>query len=179
MASYDEARANEFTAATTKTITGVALEAPEESRMISGVGRIPIRYCVCVTEPCECDGPVIWVEEADLREKVATDRRSRTGEELHDFKIDRDATVLIESIVPARAGNLGRHHAFGLNPSSHLPRKAGCGCDGEGGATTVLRANAPGAYYDGQDCGGHTLYDVWVEADGLNTTFYYIAVGSC
>lgn len=30
-----------------------------------------------------------------------------------------------------------------------------------------------------QECAGHTLYDVYVEAVGLDTTFYYTPVGSC
>lgn len=177
MGSYEEARANEFTAAATNTITGVALETPEDSAFISGGGRIPIVWCLCVTEPCDCDGPIIWIEESDLRQKVATERRSRTGAELHDFKIDVDATVLIESVVRARAGDLSRRHKpFNLNPSSHLPASAGCGCEGK---SQLLRARGPGSSYGGQECGGGTLYDVWVETDGVDTTFYYIAVGSC
>lgn len=108
MASYDEARVNEFTAAATKTITGIPLEPAEQSPLIRGIGRIPIQMCICVTEPCPCDGPIVWVEEGDLRQRVSTERRTTAGEEVYEFKIDLDATVLVESVVRMKAGDLGR-----------------------------------------------------------------------
>jgi hypothetical protein len=101
MASYDEARVNEFTAAATKTITGVPLEPAEQSALISDIGRTPIHMCVkqCFAEPCPCDGPIVWIEEGDIRERVSTERQTMAGEDLYDFKIDLDATVLVESVV--------------------------------------------------------------------------------
>lgn len=173
MASYDDARAAEFTAAATKKITGVALEVPEESALVTAAGRIPILLCECYTDPCDCHGPIIWTEEVDVHQRVTTERQSRAGQQLHEFKIDVDATVLVESIVRAKIGDLGRRRRrFNLNPSSHLPAKSGCG----GQSEMVTRS---GSYYDGQECGGHTLFDVYVEEDGLATTFHYVPVGSC
>jgi hypothetical protein len=175
MGNYDEARAIEFTAAATNSITGVALDVQEGHPLISQGERRPILLCECVTDPCDCHGPIVWIEDADVHERLATDRRNAAGEQLSEFKIDLDATVLVESVVRAKAGALSlRHKRLYLNPSSHLPAKAGCG-SGVGPGTRM----APGSYSAGQECGGGTLYDVYVEADGLNTTFYYVAVGSC
>jgi hypothetical protein len=184
MASYDEARVNEFTAAATKTIMGVPLEPAEQSPLISGIDRIPIKICpLCFTEPCPCDGPIVWIPEEALRERVSTTRQTTAGEELYEFKIDLDATVLVESVVRMKAGDLGRSgrsHFRELNPSSHLPTKGGCGCGGGSHSETTRSAGGrTSGYYDGQECAGHTLYDVYVEAVGLDTTFYYTAVGSC
>jgi hypothetical protein len=30
-----------------------------------------------------------------------------------------------------------------------------------------------------EECAGHTLYDVYVEATGVETVFYYTPIGSC
>lgn len=180
MASYDEARLNVFMAAATRTITGVPLEPPEQSAF-SGEGRIPILICpLCVTEPCPCpgDGPIVWVEEADIRQRASTERRTTAGEELYEFKINLDATVLVESVVRMKAGDLGRSrrsHFMGLNPSSHLPSNRNCGC----GSVSPLGANRPVTGEYSQECAGHTLYDVYTESDGTSTTFYYTPVGSC
>jgi hypothetical protein len=46
-------------------------------------------------------------------------------------------------------------------------------------ASAVVPQRAPGSGYDGQECSGNTLWDVYYEQDGLETKFYYIAVGSC
>jgi hypothetical protein len=179
MASYDEARVNEFTAAATKTITGVPLEPAEQSALISDIGRTPIHMCVkqCFAEPCPCDGPIVWIEEGDIRERVSTERQTMAGEDLYDFKIDLDATVLVESVVRMKAGDLGRAGAFrGLNPSSHLPAKGGCGC---GSGSDTVRSGGQTAGYHVEECAGHTLYDVYVEATGVETVFYYTPIGSC
>jgi hypothetical protein len=180
MASYDEARVDEFTGAATKTIMGVPLEAPEQSPLISGIGRMPIKICpLCFTEPCPCDGPIIWIEEGHIRKRVSTERRTTAGEELYEFKIDLDATVLVESVVRMKAGDLGRSGPKplqGLNPSSHLPRKGGCGC---GSQSEAARPSGQYAGYWVQECAGHTLYDIYVESVGFDTTFYYTPVGSC
>jgi hypothetical protein len=175
MASYDDARVNEFTRAATETITGVVLDVPEDHPLIAHRWRRPILWCECVTEPCDCEGPIIWIEDADIQERRATDRRNTAGEQLHELKVDRDALVLVESVVSAKAGALSRgHRRLYLKPASRLPRRGGCGCDGQS-----VTNRAPGSHYEGQECAGGTLYDVYVEVDGLNTTFYYVAVGSC
>ena len=128
-----------------------------------------------MTEPCECDGPIIWLEGDDIHEEVATDRQDSAGEMLYEFKLEPEATVLVESVVRATAATLSIHGRRScMNPSKHLPSKPDCKCEGPS-----TNRRAPGSHYDGQECAGHTLYEVWVEADGLATTFHYIPVGSC
>jgi hypothetical protein len=177
MATYQEARANEFTEAATHTISGVDLALPEDSSF-GASGYRPIQLCVCVTEPCDCPGTIIWIKPGDIHSQETTERSNRAGDYVVDFKIDPDATVLVESVVRAKASALQvRNQRLLLKPSRHLPSSnRDCGCGDGGGSVARQRA---GSYYDGQECAGHTLYDVWVEADGLDTTFYYVAVGSC
>lgn len=178
MASYEEARLNEFTAAATKTITGVSLEPAEQSPLISSVGRIPVKLCICVTEPCPCDGPIIWMEEGDILQRVTTERRTTAGEELQDFKIKLDATVLVESVVRMKAGDLGRgpSHFTGLNRFSHLPTK-GCGC-GRGKQARALRSPGETHAHHYQSCRNGVLYDVYVEILDDVMTFYSMEAGS-
>jgi hypothetical protein len=63
-----------------------------------------------------------------------------------------------------------------LNPSSHLPAKGGCGC---GSGSDTVRSGGQTAGYHVEECAGHTLYDVYVEATGVETVFYYTPIGSC
>ncbi len=178
MASYEEARLNKFTAAATKTITGVSLEPPEQSPLISGVGRIPVQLCICVTEPCPCDGPIVWIEEGDVLQRVTTERRTNAGEELHEFKINLDATVLVESVVRMKAGDLGRgpSHFRGLNPFSHLPTN-GCGC-GRGSHAQALRSAGETHASHTTACLGGVLYDVYREVYDDVMHFHYVEAGS-
>jgi hypothetical protein len=183
VATYEQARANEFTEAASQKITGIDLSIAEDSPLVQG-GRTPIQLCLCVTDPCDCPGPIIWINPDDIHSRASTERSNRAGEDVTEFKIDPDATVLVESVVRAKASALQSHgRRLRLRPSSHFrpPSRGDCGCGGGcgdcvGAGTARDRA---GSYYDGQECAGHTLYDVWVEADGLDTVFYYVAVGSC
>jgi hypothetical protein len=158
-------------------VSGVELDIAEDSPLAEG-GRRPILMCQCVTEPCDCPGPIIWVLPEDILARESTERTNRAGEYVSDFKIDPDATVLVESVVRAKVSALQtRNRRLLFKPESRLPfTKPGCGCDG---SQTAREYRAPGAYYGGQECAGHTLYDVWEEHDGLSTVFYYIPVGSC
>ena len=177
MATYEQARANEFNTAASHMVSGVELDIADDSPLAEG-GRRPIHMCQCVIEPCDCPGPIIWVHPDDILSQESTQRTNRAGEYVSEFRIDPDATVLVESVVRAKVSALQtRNRRLLLKPESRLPfTKPGCGCGGPEGA----RDNrAPGAYYGGQECAGHTLYEVWEEHDGLSTVFYYIPVGSC
>ena len=177
MATYQQARANEFTTAAAHVITGVVLDLSEDSPLVAEGSRRPIQMCVCVTDPCDCSGPIIWIKPEDLHGQDSTERSNRDGDPVMELRINPDATVLVESVVRAKATALSiQHKRMLLNPARHLPKRGGdCSCGGSSSATN----RAPGSYYDGQDCAGHTLYDVYVEVEGLDTTFYYVAVGSC
>jgi hypothetical protein len=175
MATYEQARLNEFKAAAGHTFSGVELDIAEDSPLAEG-GRIPIHLCLCVTEPCDCPGPIIWTLPGDILSRESTERTNQAGEFVSEFKIDPDATVLVESVVRAKATALqagSRRLLF--KPESRLSfTKPDCGCDGPRSAR-----DAPGTYYGGQACAGHTMYEVWEEHDGLKTVFHYIPVGSC
>lgn len=184
MTTYDQARADEFTRATTTTVSGIELEVPVDSSFARD-GLIAIQYCVCVTDPCECSGKIVWIAGEAVSARVDTDRKNRAGASIVELTVDPDATVLVESVVAGKAGALRLAGRRGrLNPSSHLPASRsgqdGCGCGGGGGGRgSTNDGRAAYASYDGQECAGHVMYDVYVEADGLDTTFHYVAVGSC
>lgn len=179
MATYEQARANEFSTAASLTIAGIDLTVAEDSS-IAESGYRPVRLCICVTEPCDCEGPIVWMKPEDIIARDASGRSNRDGEGVVELRINPEAMVLVESVVRAKAGALQvANRRLRLKPASRFspPRSgAGCGC---GGGSPAVQRGALGASYDGQECAGGTQYDVWVEADGLDTTFYYVAVGSC
>jgi hypothetical protein len=145
-------------------------------------GRSANQTCVCVTDPCHCQGPIIWTDPDNIHSREGTERTNRAGDEITEFRIDSDATVLVESIVRAKATTLpALYQRLALKPATRLPPSrggGGCGCGG--GSATVHPREAPGAYHDGIECGGHTLYDVYHESDGAGgTVFHYIPIGSC
>jgi hypothetical protein len=126
-------------------------------------------WCVCVTDPCPCDdpdGPIIWILDGDVRKRVVTEHKNRSGEQLLEFHLEKDASVITETFTRIKAAAL------------NAPRKRRS-ASGRVPPAPIL-AMAPGSSYGGQECGGGTLWDVWEEGDGAGgSTFYYVAVGSC
>jgi hypothetical protein len=110
MPTYDDARATSFTKATTQRITGVPLDVAQDYPL-KQAGYQPIQVCVgeCATDPCPCDTtPIVWVGESAIRSKNATDRRTHAGEQLHEFSIDVDASIVVESFRPVKAADIAR-----------------------------------------------------------------------
>ncbi|MEW2137193.1 hypothetical protein AB0892_11410 [Streptomyces sp. NPDC005409] len=105
MASYESARAKAFSNATTTTVTGVPLEVSDDHPLRQG-RRLPIQVCVCVTDPCPCaDHPIIWVDESAVLSRTATGRRTDGDEELVEFAIDAEASVVVESFRRIKAAD--------------------------------------------------------------------------
>ncbi len=112
----------------------------------------------------------------------STERSNRDGDAVTEFNIDPDASLLVESVRRVKASALDPHNRrLLLRPESRLPivKGRGRGEDCSGGLVSARQSYAPGSYYDGQGCYGGTLYDVYYESDGIDTVFYYVAVGSC
>ena len=106
MLSYEEVRSSNFAAAVLVTVSGVPLEVGDAPLPDVFPDPRPVLWCTCVTEVCTCDGPIIWIGGAEVRKEVTTDRRHKTGAELHELSLDSGATVLVESIVPLKAALL-------------------------------------------------------------------------
>jgi hypothetical protein len=109
MSTYDEAKLNAFTAATTVTVVGVTLDVAD-SHPLRSQGYQPIKTCVCFTDPCPCDGDsseILWVfsPRGDVK-GVTTNKKTEAGEELYNFKLDIDATIIIESYERIRVSDL-------------------------------------------------------------------------
>ena len=140
-------------------VSGVELDIAEDSPLAEG-GRRPIHMCQCVIEPCDCPG-LIWVHPDDILSRESTQRTNRAGEYVSEFRIDPDATVLVESVVRAKVSALQTQpEVVAQTRESLAVHQTWLRLRRPEGA----RENrAPGAYYGGQECAGHTLYEVWEE----------------
>lgn len=177
MRSYDQARNQRLTAETTRKLMGVPVDVPADLALrIGGADPLPLQWCECSTDPCDCDGPIIWLPEEAIRERVPTDRRTRDGEQLYEFRVDLNATIAVELTIRTRAGDLG--NARGRLPSepprlTHRLSTDHCGCKGP-----TTRIDSSGVYA-GTTCAGGVQYEMYVDSDGLSTTVHYVAIGSC
>jgi len=122
MATYDEAKARNFTKATTVAVTGIPLGVSED-HPLRRASFEPIQVCVCVTDPCPCDdNSIVWVGDSDVRARVATGRQAEAGEELYEFAVDADAVVVVESLHRTKAADLAGHgRPFASRPAP-IPR---------------------------------------------------------
>jgi hypothetical protein len=182
MSTYAQEIDNQFTSAGTITITAAPLETSADHPLrAKGYSAVLASSCVCITEPCPCDdpdGPIIWLKESDVRKRVPAKGKTRSGEALFEYQLDQDAFVITETFARTKASALNGR----TNNTSLLRRSAHNRLLGQRttNSTGGLMARAPGSSYGGQECGGGTLYDVYVESDGAGgTVFYYQAVGSC
>ena len=100
MPTYDEAKLDAFTAATTVTVVGVPLDVSDD-HPLRREGYQPIKGCICVTEPCPCDegsSEILWIFSPRGDAKgIATDKKNEAGEVLYNFSLDADVTIVIES----------------------------------------------------------------------------------
>ncbi|MER7536455.1 hypothetical protein ABTX77_16960 [Streptomyces sp. NPDC097704] len=150
MASYESARTRAFTQATTTTVTGVPLEVSDD-HPLRRLGQTPIQSCVCVTDPCPCDGhPILWVDESAVLSRTATGRRSADGDEVYDFAVSADAFVTVESFRRVRASDTAglRSSATPAAPPPlivrHRPDAGRSGAKDhpcQGGESSVFRAD--------------------------------------
>ncbi len=109
MPTYDEAKLNAFTAATTVTVVGVPLDVSDD-HPLRREGYQPIKGCICVTEPCPCDeesNEILWIYSPRGDAKgVLTDKKNEAGEALQNFRLDAEATIVIESYAQIRVSDL-------------------------------------------------------------------------
>jgi hypothetical protein len=172
---YAEARRSRFTAAATTQIAGVPVTIPENQAINSGY--TPIQLCQCVTEPCDCSGPIVWIPTEDIHGDTETERRNGAGEQVHEFQINPDAAVLVESIQRVNLSSLALLKDSHRRLASRDARPPGrpCGC---GSAVESDRPGVSGVYVD-QVCSAGTTYDVYQDVYRGETIFHYVAVGSC
>lgn len=104
MDTYETARARQFTAAATTRVIGSGLAASDDARG-GPPGHTPHMFCLCVTEPCNCPpDPIVWVQDSDILETLPTQRRTSEGDQLNEYVLRSDATVLVESVRPMSVG---------------------------------------------------------------------------
>ncbi|MFF0474199.1 hypothetical protein [Streptomyces sp. NPDC004284] len=150
MATYESARTKAFTHATTTTVTGVPLDV-SDTHPLRQIGQVPIQSCVCVTDPCPCDDcPILWVNESAVSSRTATGRHNTAGDEIYDFAVDADASVVVESFRRVRASDTAALHSsaapsspppFVVRPRPNAGRSAGKGRPCQGGESPVFRAD--------------------------------------
>jgi hypothetical protein len=83
-------------------IDGVPLELAHEQRL-GGEQWSVLVGCLCVTEPCTCEGLTLWVSESSVLQSEGTGRRSIAGNEVRRYTLKRNATVVLEALLPVKA----------------------------------------------------------------------------
>lgn len=149
-------------------ITGTQIQAPTDHPLrAKGLFAIHIG-CVCVTEPCDCEDPIIvWLPPDAIRSRVASSHKNH-GEDLTDFLVDEDVRLIVERFSSVRAGEFAnRRRLSGRHPLLNNPRPL-----------LGDRALRAAEYWCNPT--EHVMYEVTTEGDGgLGTTFTYTAVASC
>ena len=150
----------------TTRITGTLVDVPVDHPMrVKGLTAIHMG-CVCVTEPCDCEDPIIiWLPPEAIRSQSASSRKSHDDEVLTDFLVDQDARLIFETFSSMRASQFAsrptppRRHPLLSNPQP------------------LLAARSVNYWCNPTE---HVMYEVMTEGDGgLGTTFTYTAVASC
>lgn len=111
MLRYESEHRNRVSNAGATALSGVPLQTDEE--YFGGARRrLPIQLCLCVHDspdsPCPCDGPIVWLPDDAVFSRGPSGRETVGGEELHEFRIDRDARVGVEMTLPMTAQGLSR-----------------------------------------------------------------------
>ncbi|MFJ1607041.1 hypothetical protein ACIOHS_27265 [Streptomyces sp. NPDC088253] len=106
MSTYEDVRAKGLVNSMTETITGVPLKVNGDNPL-RRAGYSPI--LVCVTDPC--DGPddlIVWVPQAAVQADVATGRQNRGGEEVHEYAVSSDTSVVVEEFRKVKVGDMAQ-----------------------------------------------------------------------
>ena len=114
---YTEAKLRQVSDANSIRIYGERLEADfggghDETRVRKNGNWIPVHVCFCVwsspQSPCPCDlhPPIWWLPESGVVAHGESERKDQRGNTLSYFDVRNDATVLVESIQPVKAGAL-------------------------------------------------------------------------
>lgn len=198
MPTYEQAKGKGFQEASGRVLMGIELDVAEDSPLVGQRGHVPIQVCVCVTDPCECRGPIVWVPLDDIWSRNATERSTRDGDTVTEFVVSQDTTLLVESVVQLTANTIDpRSRRLLVWPDSpppiNLGRDGGCGggCGGSRGAWGGGRPiagrphapgvtgfpSAPGTYFAGIDCYAHSQWAMWVDFDGYDADGYPILSG--
>lgn len=83
-------------------IDGVPLEPSHEQRL-GGEQWSVLVGCLCAAEPCTCEGLTLWVSESSVLQSKGTGRRSIARNEVRRYTLKRDATVVLEALLPVKA----------------------------------------------------------------------------
>lgn len=91
-------------------IRAVPLSANTDDPLIVR-GMRPVNPCVCVVEPCPCDGydhgnTTVWVPEAFAREAADTGDVDLDGSAIFEYQMPAATTLLIDYVRPVAASEL-------------------------------------------------------------------------
>lgn len=128
MIDYYEQKTRQFEGAiaTTATVTGTLVSVPEDHPFIRN-GYRPLNPCVCVIEPCPCDGydhgnAIVWIPGSLILESRDTGRHSTGGDSIVEYRLERDTEVLLETLRPVRVADA--LSALGLAPGCGAARSS-------------------------------------------------------
>ena len=100
--SYDDHRVSRLRRAAGIQIEGVPLDLPDEPRL-GGDRWSVLGGCLCITEPCTCEGLTIWMSQSSVLQSEGTGRRSIAGDEVRRYTLKREAKVVLEALLPVKA----------------------------------------------------------------------------
>ncbi len=177
MVDYSEHIGRQVELAGTVVIKGYPLDIGAE-HPLKTKGFVPIVFpnCVCVTAPCDCDHDeevIVWLPEAFVRSRDATDEKAANGEALFAYRVANDAHVMTEVFARRKVTDLVLHGSRKGLPvgGAHVFAAGGIKTGKKPDKTLAARSVV---------CAGNTLYYVVEGADGNGgTMFEYIAIGSC
>lgn len=144
MARFEESRRSALATAVSVQIEGIPLDQSEEMR-IGKKGWFPIGGCICVTEPCPCDGPIVWLPEDGVVVRESTGRKTEGGDEVMRFLLEKNAKVILEAFLPVKAQGISSLAKLKQGGLTLAGVRAGSrtGASGNGHVTT-MSAPAPG-----------------------------------
>jgi hypothetical protein len=104
MSEYLDLRAQALSAPRSVTFKGVVLQVSEDHPYRQN-GLLALNPCVCVTEPCPCDGydhgdgqEVVWYASSDVIATRDTGRRTTQGDNLVEIDLSPSSVVFVESV---------------------------------------------------------------------------------
>lgn len=107
MPDYETLREERIATGATANMSGIPVEGVE--KRIGDRNFVLISTCVCVTaEGCPCRGPLVWLPEDDILGSESSGKRSKSGEDIHHYRLSPTSQVVIESHTSMPAKNVAQ-----------------------------------------------------------------------
>lgn len=108
-------------------VSFTAVEVTAEGTLLGERGNRGFNPCVCVTEPCPCDGYdhgnlLIWVAAHQVLSVEATGRNSTNGSPVLEVRCEPGTQLIVERMYMVKAADIAREM------TEQGAEDSGCGC---------------------------------------------------